>query len=227
MATEKKSWWFWGGAAVLLAAFAAAGFLLPVKDWAQALHDWLQQRGAWGAALFALIYIVGVVALVPGAILSLTAGLAYGVWGIPLVIVAATIGASFAFLIARYLAHGFVASLSKRRKRLKAVQEAVNEEGWKVVALLRLSPLVPFNLQNYYFGVTDIPFLQYLAATFVGIIPGTIVEVYLGVLGGEAASGTGTGVKWGFFAAGLAATIAVAWIVARKAKQKLAKAGVS
>ena len=227
MGTEKKSWWVWGGAAVLLVALIAAGFLLPVRDWAEALRDWLRERGAWGVVLFALIYIAGVVALVPGAILSITAGLAYGLWGIPLVIVAATIGASLAFLVARHLGHGAVAAFVRRRRKARAVQEAVNEEGWKVVGLLRLSPLVPFNLQNYYFGITDIAFAHYVAATFVGIIPGAIVEVYLGVLGGEAASGTASAVRWGFFAAGLVATIVVAWIVARKAKEKLAKAGVS
>src|SRR5436189_4517462 len=140
MAFGGKSSRFWGGWAVVAAALVAAWFLLPVGDWVEALREWLQQRGAWGVALFALIYVVATVALVPGALLSISAGVAYGFWGIPLVIVAATIGASLAFLIARYLAHDLVRGLSRRRKGLKAVQEAVNEEGWKVVGLIRLSP---------------------------------------------------------------------------------------
>jgi uncharacterized membrane protein YdjX (TVP38/TMEM64 family) len=111
-----------------------------------------------------------------------------------------------------------------RRRNLAALDKAVAEDGWKIVGLLRLSPLVPFNLQNYLFGATGIPFLHFVAATFFGIIPGTALYTYFGVLGG--AAGAAGPVKWVFFAIGLAATIGVAVLIARKAKEKLREAGI-
>src|SRR5260370_405018 len=83
---------------------------------------------------------------------------------------------------------------------LGAGSKAVAEDGWKIVGLLRLSPLVPFNLQNYLFGATGIPFAHFVAATFFGIIPGTALYTYFGVLG--AAAGKAGPVKWVFFAVG-------------------------
>jgi len=108
--------------------------------------------------------------------------------------VRARIGASLAFLIARYLARDKVRLLLERRRNLAAIDKAVAEEGWKIVGLLRLSPLIPFNLQNYLFGVTAIPFPHFVAATFAGIFPGTALYVYLGVL--ENATGAGGSVRW-------------------------------
>ncbi len=106
-----------------------------------------------------------------------------------LVVVAATAGATLAFLIARHLVRQKVESLVEERPKFKAVDEAVSEDGWKIVGLLRLSPLVPFNLQNYFFGVTDVGLLPYVAATFFGIMPGTLLYVYLGTLGKAADAG--------------------------------------
>src|SRR5207248_10295897 len=107
---------------------------------------------------------------------------------------------------------------------LAALDRAGAEEGWKIVGLLRLSPLVPFKLKSYAFGATGIPFMHFVAATFFGIITGTALYIYLGVLG--AAAGEAGPLKWVFFALGLVATIAVTALIARKAKQKLRKAGL-
>ncbi|MEJ7685957.1 MAG: TVP38/TMEM64 family protein [Variovorax sp.] len=127
----------------------------------------------------------------PVSVLTIAAGLAFGLAiGFPLVVVSATIGAALAFLVARYLAHDKVESLLQERPKFKAIQSAVSEGGWKVVALLRLSPVLPFNLQNYFYGITDLKLLEYVAATFVGIMPGTLLYVYLGAAG-KAASGEG------------------------------------
>jgi uncharacterized membrane protein YdjX (TVP38/TMEM64 family) len=108
-------------------------------------------------------------------------------------------------------------------RKFAAVDNAVTEEGWKIVVLLRLSPLVPFNVQNYLFGITDIPFPHYFAATCVGIIPGTVLFVYLGALGNTSAGR----LEWVFFGVGLLATVTVAVLVTRKAKERLAEAGVA
>jgi uncharacterized membrane protein YdjX (TVP38/TMEM64 family) len=219
--------WLWIGLAVLLIALAAAWFVLPVSAWLKSFNQWVASLGALGYVIFAAVYVVGTVVLAPGSPLSIAAGLVFSGWGLPLVIVAATIGAGLAFLVARYIARERVARMTEHRPKFKAVDRAVTEEGWKVVLLLRLSPLVPFNLQNYFFGVTDIRFWHYLAATFVGIIPGAALYVYLGAIG--AAAGTrdsGSVLKWFFFGLGLLATVVVTVLITRKAKAKLDALGV-
>jgi len=176
--------WLWVGAGVLLlAALVAAWFTLPIKELLDAFQQWIKELGAWGVAAFAGVYIVAVVLLVPASALTLVAGLVFGAWGFPLVVTSATIGASLAFLVARHLARDKVKQFAEQRPKLKAVNQAVAEDGWKNVGLLRLSPLVPFNVQNYLFGVTEVGFYPYLATTLVGIMPGSLLYVLLGALG--------------------------------------------
>jgi uncharacterized membrane protein YdjX (TVP38/TMEM64 family) len=197
------------------------------NDWVQSFNGWIQAFGVWGVVIFGLVYIIAVIVLAPAGPMTIAAGLAFGAWGFPLVVIAATIGAALAFLVSRYLAREKVKHLVENRPKFKAVGKAVTEDGWKIVGLLRLSPLVPFNLQNYAFGVTEIGFLPYVVATFVGIMPGTALYIYLGVLGKAAASGQGgDAVRWVFFAIGLVATAIVAFIITRKAKASLKEAGV-
>lgn len=219
---------FWAGLVLLLIAVLLAWFLFPIREWVQSFTSWTGKFGMLGAIIFASVYVVAVVALAPVWPLSVAAGLAFGLWGIPLVIVSATTGASLAFLVARFLVRDRVTDLTRKRAVLDAVDKAVAEEGWKVVVLLRLSPLVPFNLQNYFLGATEIGFFPYLAATFLGIMPGSAAYVYLGILGRAAAAGEqgGGGLKIGLLAAGLAATIALIVIVGRKARMKLQALGV-
>jgi uncharacterized membrane protein YdjX (TVP38/TMEM64 family) len=214
----------WVAAALLLAAIAAGWYLLPIGDWLLRLRGWIIGLGSAGIAVFVLIYVIGAVVLAPEALLTILAGFAYGFWGLPIVLAAATIGAALAFLLARHVAGDRVRRLVARRRNLAAIDRAVAEEGWKIVALLRLSPLVPFNLQNYLFGVTAIPFRHFVAATFAGIIPGAAFYIYLGVLGGTA--GQSSPVEWAFFAAGLIATVIVALLIAHRARAKLNAAGI-
>ena len=215
---------FWLGSGILLAGALLLWSLLPVGAWLEALRVWILGLGFAGIAAFVAIYIIGAVLLAPVVLLTIMAGFAYGFWGLPIVLVAATTGATLAFLIARYLARERVRAAMSRRRDLAALDRAVAEEGWTIVGLLRLSPLVPFNLQNYAFGATGIPFIHFVAATFFGIIPGTALYIYLGVLG--AAAGEAGPLKWVFFALGLVATVAVTALIARKAKQKLREAGL-
>jgi len=177
--------------------------------------------------LFAAVYVVGTVLLVPGSVLTFAGGLAFGLGiGFPLVMVSATIGATRAFLVARYLVHNKVESLMQERPKFKAIQSAVGEGGWKVVAMLRLSPVLPFNLQNYFYGITDLKLREYVVATFFGIMPGTLVTVYVGAAGKAVSGDDGSTLKWGFFAVGLIATVVVAVFGAKKAKAKLKEHGV-
>ena len=221
---EHSKWLLWMGAGVLmLAALFTAWFALPIKEWIDAFQEWIKALGAWGVAAFAVVYIVAVVLLVPASALTLVAGLVFGAWGFPLVVVAATIGAGLAFLVARYLFRKKIRQFVQQQPKLLAVDRAVTEGGWKIVGLLRLSPLVPFNLQNYLFGVTDVGFYPYLATTFIAIMPGSLSYVLLGALGH---GGGGAAWKWSFFAVGILATGVTAVVIARKAKAKLAESGV-
>jgi len=222
-----NSRWKWAAAAIVLVAVIVGWFFLPVKEWSNSFQSWIRDLGAWGWLIFAGVYVVATVLLVPVSVLTVAAGLAFGLAvGFPVVVVSATIGATLAFLISRYLAHQRVDSLVAGRPKFKAVKAAVSEGGWKVVGLLRLSPVFPFNLQNYFYGVTDVKIGHYVAATFFGIMPGTLLYVYLGAAG-KAASGEGGGaLQWTFFAVGLIATIVVAVIVTKKAKAKLREHGV-
>jgi len=217
----------WALAVLVLLALAAGSWLLPVREWADGFQRWIEDLGAFGFVAFAAVYIVATVLLVPVSVLTVVAGLAFGVVaGFPLVVLSATIGATLAFLVARYWLHDRVNALVGNRPGLKAVNQAISEEGWKIVFLLRLSPVLPFNLQNYFYGVTDVKLVHYVPATFLGILPGTLLYVYLGSAG-KAASGEGGGpLQWLFFATGLLATVAVAWFVTTKAKAKLKEIGV-
>lgn len=215
----------WIAAGALLLAIGAGWYLLPLADWALALRAWIAALGLIGVVLFAAIYVIGTVLLAPGSVLTIAAGFAYGFWGLPIVLVAATIGASLAFLIGRYAVRDRVRRLLETRGDIAAIDHAIAAEGWKIVLLLRLSPLIPFNLQNYIFGITAVPFPHYLAATFAGIIPGTALYVHIGALGDMAASGGPA--TWAFFGVGLLATAVVVVLITRKARALLREAGVA
>jgi uncharacterized membrane protein YdjX (TVP38/TMEM64 family) len=211
----------------LLVAVLVAWFFLPVSEWTQALERWFRDLGPVGIVAFGLAYVVGTVVLAPGSAMSILAGVVFGWWGIPIVLVSAWIGTCIAFLLARYLGRGAVARLLKTRPKLRAVDQAVDEEGWKVVALLRLSPAVPFGLQNYLFGITSVGFWPYAAATLGGIIPGTALYVSFGALGREAATGSSAGgaIGWILLGLGVLATVAVTVLVGRRANATLRRHG--
>jgi uncharacterized membrane protein YdjX (TVP38/TMEM64 family) len=214
----------WIGAGALLLAIGVGWYVLPVGIWLGMLRGRIVDLGLLGVVVFAAVYIGAVVLLAPGALLTIAAGFAYGFWGLPIALAAATVGASLAFLIARYLARESVRRAIETRRNIAAIDRAIAAEGWKIELLLRLSPLVPFNLQNYLFGLTAVPFGSYVAATFVGIAPATAVFVAIGTLG-EAALDPGSG-KWALLGGGLLATVAAIVLVTRKARALLREAGV-
>jgi uncharacterized membrane protein YdjX (TVP38/TMEM64 family) len=143
------------------------------------------------------------------------------------VLIGATLGATCAFLTGRYLARNWVARRIAGNEKFKAVDEAVGREGWKIVLLTRLSPIFPFNLLNYAYGVTQVRLRHYILASAVGMIPGTAMYVYLGSLAGDLASlGAGgqtrTTAEWVLYGVGLLATVAVTVFVTRVARKALA-----
>ncbi len=213
----------WIGFGLLAVALCIGWLALPVSEWAGSFQRWILGLGVWGVAIFAGVFIAATLVLAPDWPLAVAAGMVYGLWAVPLVLGAAIAAASLAFLAARYLARHRVRAMLATSRRFAAVDNAVTEEGWKIVVLLRLSPLVPFNVQNYLFGITDIPFPHYFAATCAGIIPGTALFVCLGALGNN----SGGPLEWVFFGVGLVATVTVVVLVTRKAKEKLAEADVN
>jgi uncharacterized membrane protein YdjX (TVP38/TMEM64 family)/rhodanese-related sulfurtransferase len=155
---------------------------------ADALQSWVEAAGAAAPLLFMLIYILGTVFFLPGSLLTLLGGALFGpVMGTFYNLTAATIGAMFAFLIARYLASDWVAS--KTGGRIKQLINGVENEGWRFVAFVRLVPLFPFNLLNYALGLTKIKFSHYGMTTYICMLPGAIAYTYLGYIGKEAATG--------------------------------------
>ena len=178
--------------------------------------------GIWGPVIFFAFYVFAVVMLVPGSVLALAAGIAYGMWGLPLALAAATTGAAFSFLIARHLARIKIQAFSQRCLSWQAVERSISESGWRIVGMMRLSPLLPFNLLNYFFGTTRISLRCYFFGTLLGIVPGTTVNVSFAATGHALTlAGFFHPLKLALFVVGLVLTIAVGWFINRKVRIKL------
>jgi uncharacterized membrane protein YdjX (TVP38/TMEM64 family) len=171
------------------------------------LDRWLAGAGWKAPFLFMTIYAIATVLFLPGAVITLAGGALFGpLWGTLYNLVGATIGAALSFLVSRYIAGDWV------QKRLGGKSErlvkGVEEEGWRFIAFTRLVPLFPFNLLNYALGLTRIPFLQYVAASFVFMFPGALAYTWLGFAGREAAEGGENLIRTGLIALALLATAA-------------------
>jgi len=200
-----------------------------VGGYVPAFAAWVDGLGFWGPLVFIVGYAVAVVAFVPGSLLTLSAGAIFGLGrGVAYVFVAALLGSSLAFLVARYIARAAVEQRIAGNARFSAVDRAVGSEGLKIVFLLRLCPLFPFNLLNYALGLTRVSFRDYLLAG-VGMLPGTLLYVYYGKLAGDVAAlagGAQVQKGWEYYAVlalGLVATIVVTAVVTRIARKALAQ----
>ncbi len=171
------------------------------------LDAWLSDFGLWAPVIYVGLYALGTVVFAPGSLFALAGGAMFGpVLGTFLNLTGATIGASIAFLIARYLAGDWVAR--KTGGRLKRMITGVENEGWRFVAFVRLVPVFPFNLSNYAFGLTRIPFVSYVVTSFITMAPGALAYTWLGYAGREALGGNGSAIRYGLLALGLLAAIA-------------------
>jgi uncharacterized membrane protein YdjX (TVP38/TMEM64 family) len=207
-------------------AVALAARLLPIVALLHAFQDRMSGLGVVGLVLYAVVYVVAAVLFVPGSVLTLGAGLAFGFWRAFFVVSAAsTTAAALAFLIARHLARSAVERWAMNSPRFQAIERAIAARGGLVVLLLRLSPVVPFSLSNYLYGLTPVRFGIYVLASWIGMIPGTALYVYLGSVG-RAVGETRTPAEWALLAGGIAATAAVTVLIGRAAKKELAKAAV-
>jgi uncharacterized membrane protein YdjX (TVP38/TMEM64 family) len=214
--------------AIVIALFLAGKFL-PVRDWLRNFNDWVGQMGVAGIFIFIGVYAVATVLLAPGAILTIGAGFAFGLWkGFLAVSAGATLGASLAFLVARFIARGKIEAIAKGNEKFRNIDNAIGQQGAKLVFLLRLSPVIPFNLSNYFYGLTGVKFWPYVLASWIGMMPGTFLYVYIGTAGKAAvvAAAGGEAIKhswqyWTFLSVGLAATIIVTIWVTKIARDAL------
>jgi uncharacterized membrane protein YdjX (TVP38/TMEM64 family)/rhodanese-related sulfurtransferase len=209
-------------ARVALALALAAGLLLGFANrealTGDALHRWLAEAGIWAPLAFIVFYAAATVFFLPGAVLTLAAGALFGaVPGALYSLVGATLGATLAFVIARYLAADWVAR--RTAGRLKQLIDGVEAEGSRFVAFVRLVPLFPFNLVNYALGLTRIPLLAYAAASFVCMFPGALAYAWLGHAGREALAGGDGAVRSALLALALLAFVAFLPRVARQFRQ--------
>jgi uncharacterized membrane protein YdjX (TVP38/TMEM64 family) len=229
--TFLKQYWKWIALLLGVIAISFAASFLPLKDWMKVLTDTARAHGALGVAVYIAAYAVATVLFLPGWIFTVSAGLIYGILGgTAVALVGATLGASLAFLVARYLVRGRVERAARGNKKFEAIDEAVGKNGWKIIALLRLSPLIPFNVSNYLYGVTRIGFWPYLLSSLVGMLPGTLLYAYLGAAGG---AGLGDGkthhspLQYILLGVGLVATITVTVLISRMAKAALKRSGAA
>ena len=190
-----------------LAAAIALAVIYRGQFDAEALQAWIQGRGALAPLLFMVIYAIATVLFLPGSVLTLAGGALFGpVLGTVYNLTGATLGATLAFLIARYLASDWIAA--KAGGRVKQLINGVEGEGWRFVAFVRLVPLFPFNLLNYALGLTRLRLLHYLVATYVFMLPGAIAYTYLGYAGREAVAGGEGLIQKGLLALALLAVVA-------------------
>jgi uncharacterized membrane protein YdjX (TVP38/TMEM64 family) len=214
---SRRAWW----RALLFAALGIAIAIAYTKRDALdtvALQGWIQGAGALGPALYVALYAIATALFLPGSIITLAGGALFGpVWGTLYSLTGATIGATAAFFIARYLAADWV-----RRKStawMKQVLDGVEAEGWRFVAFARLMPLFPFNLLNYVLGLTRIPPVQYIVASYVFMLPGAFAYTYLGYAGREALGGGEDLLRKGLLALALLAGVAFVPSLIRRVRE--------
>lgn len=211
------------------AAVASALVWFPLREMLAAMLEAVRGSGAWGPLALIVIYVVATVLFVPGSIITVGAGFLFGLpLGVPLVSLASVLGASAAFGIGRAGARGWIERKVAASRRVRALDEAIGRHGFKIVILLRLSPVFPYALTNYVFAVTRIRFRDFLLASWIGMLPGTVLYVWLGstlASLAEVINGTDRGnvAQMVLLAVGLLATFAATAFITRLARAALSQ----
>lgn len=214
------------------AALVVGGLWLSadVRALAVSLVEWSRGAGPLGAVLFSAAYVMATVLLLPGSLLTLGAGYAWGpLWGVLLISPVSVAAATASFWVGRTLGRRWVEERLGKDPRVAAIDRAIAEDGFRVVLLLRLSPLFPFNLLNYALALTRVRLRDYVLASALGMFPATVLFVWLGSLvsdGAQLLSGVPRSGPWGaaLQGLGLAATVAVVAVITRAARQALTRA---
>jgi len=215
---------------VFIAAMLVAYAVLPIKDWLMTVARELRSLGGLGIAVYALAYASLSLVFFPAAILSITAGVTWGTFGgFSVALPSATLAATTAFVVARYLFSGKFRTWVLHRPKLHAVDRAVNAKGATLVVLLRFSPVLPFPILNYAIGLTGISTWKFMAATFFGMMPITLLWNWVGSVGAEIGGldGTPSEVGTAKLVAGIVGglvTVAVTFWVGRAARRAVREA---
>jgi undecaprenyl-diphosphatase len=212
--------WVALGAIALLAM--AAAVVLPLENWSQELAEAIDGMSLLtGLAVFCVVSAAAALLMLPAWIYTIAAGAMFGFgWGLLAALITAAASALAAFLLARHVLRRHVEAASRRSATFKAVQAAVAQDGWKIVALLRMSPLMPSGLKSYFLGLTRLRLAAYLTASIAGMAPGILLKVYVGAAG-RGALAEGGPLNWTIFGTGAAASVALAVLLGREARKKL------
>src|SRR5262249_25689708 len=196
--------------------------VVPLGGWAQRFEESLDDDNLLVAiVIFTAVYAVATMLFAPGWIFPLVAGAAFGItWGFMIAVAASVTSATAAFLASRYVLRDAIKRRADKHRLFKQLDRAVAKDGWKVVALLRLTPVLPFAVKNYFLGLTRIRAAPYAAATAAGMVPGLMLKVYLGAVG-RAALSLRDPVEWASLAIGLAASAALMLWLGRFARGRL------
>jgi uncharacterized membrane protein YdjX (TVP38/TMEM64 family) len=218
---------------LLVIGAALAAWFLFLQENLPAFMEWVREQGLWGAVIVGLGYAAATVLMIPGSVITLLTGAIYGPWlGTAVVSPASVLGATMAFLLGRTVFRPTMEARMQGNARFAALQAAIETRGLFILTLVRLSPIFPYSLVNYAFGLTRVRTASYMLGSFIGMLPGTLMYVYLGSAVGDVAKlaseglgETDTGwqgeaLKWG----GLAATVVVTVFITRVAKRALAEA---
>lgn len=210
----------WISVLLILAGLMIAASTLPLERTLDQLARFIKELGPWAPAFYALLYAVATLLMIPGFLLSPIAGFSFGLLGGTIAVsIGSTTGAALAFLVARYLARRRISGMLDRHPYLCALDKALEQGSWKTVALMRLSPAIPFNLQNYLWGLTPVRFWTYVLSSWAAMLPGTFLYVYLGCIPRDAAAREP--LEWAFLAGGLLATLVVTIYITHLARRAL------
>jgi uncharacterized membrane protein YdjX (TVP38/TMEM64 family) len=219
---------------IIMALFLAMQFL-PIQQLLGNFNTWVALMGVGGILIFIGVYAVATVLLAPGSILTIGAGFAFGLWkGFLAVSAGSTLGAALAFLVARFIARDRVEAIARGNDKFRRIDNAIGKQGAKLIFLLRLSPVIPFNISNYFYGLTSVKFWPYVLVSWIGMIPGTFLYVYIGTASQAAVSAAASGeaVKhgwqyWALTSVGLAATVIVTIWITKIARDALRRSEVA
>lgn len=217
---------------ILICCLVGVFVLLKLLNLQIQIHrflEWVPSLGFWAPVIFVLMYVFAATLFIPASALTLGAGAIFGVVkGSVVVSIASTLGAITSFLIGRYLARSWISKKIESHPRFKSIDEAVAKEGWKIVGLTRLSPVFPFALLNYGYGITKVSLRDYTLASWIGMMPATIMYVYLGTVAGSlVTAGAGersrSAGEWVLLAVGLMATLFVSVYITKISKKVMAE----
>jgi uncharacterized membrane protein YdjX (TVP38/TMEM64 family) len=215
------------GVVLGLVLVVALTWVLPLRDWTIALAERIRGAGATGVLIFVAVYVAAELVLVPGSLLTMAAGFAYGpIGGLLVASPASVLAATTACVLGRTALRGWVQKKIAGSPKARALNRAISHNSFRLILLLRLSPLIPFNVLNYVLGASDVPVGRYVIASFVGMLPGTWLYVYLGSLATTAAGlthaqGGGGPARLTLTIAGLVATVLAVLFITSAARRML------